>query len=138
MNSIPPYFTDSDAIVTAAYHGEYENVLAWIHGGANVNAQDEYGNTGIICAAEQGYDSILEQLVAAGGDVNITNKDGDSALDLAKYAGHQSTVEFLIKLGAAGRNGPSAKEQMEDAYYDACQVANNIKNGMFSGGGNEP
>jgi ankyrin repeat protein len=132
MTKPPRYFDDTDAIVTAAYHGEYDNVIVLINRGADVNAKDEYGNTGIICASEQGYDAIVELLINAGGDLNATNNDGDSALDLARHAKHTSTTSLLLNHGATGRDGPSAKERMEDAYYDACQIANNIKSGMFS------
>ena len=137
MSEIPAYLNCTDAIVAAAHSGEYDHISFLINRGANVNAQDEFGNTGIICASERGYDAIVQMLVAAGGSVNVPNNDGDRPLDLARHAKHQSTIDLLLGLGAIGRDGSSAKEQMENAYYDECQVANSIKGGMLRGDGNE-
>ncbi len=123
----PPYINDPDAIVTAAYHGEYENVLRLIQQGADFNARDGEGNTGIIAAADHGYFGVIEVQANAGADVNATNADGNSALDLARYGHHRKAVELLIKLGAQGRDGPSAKERREDAMYESFEQTNDVK-----------
>lgn len=134
----PPYFNSHDAIVTASFEGDFQVVAALIARGDCVDVRDEQGNTGTIVAAELGHDAIVELLVSAGSDVNATNNDGDSALDLASYAKSERTVALIRTLGGTGRSGPSANEQMENAYYDACQLASSIKSGAFSGGSGSP
>ena len=138
MTSDPPYFADSDAIVTAAYDGHHDNVIELIRRGANVNATDESGNTALIFASEQGLDALVDFLISSGCDLNIANNDGDTALDLAKYAKRQSTASLLVRNGAIGRDGPSAKERLEDAVYEAFEHANRIKSGQLSGHGSGP
>lgn len=132
-----PYFNEPDALLTAIYNCDYDVIIALLNDGRDTEAVDENGNTAIICASDQGSDAIVDLLLVAGANVNALNNDGDSALDLAKYAKHERIVAMLLARGATGRVGPSAKEQQEDAFCDACHVANNIKLGMFSRDGDE-
>ncbi len=127
MTELPLYFDDPDALVTAAYEGEYELVKRLVAKGADVNVTNENGETAVIVAAESGYDAIIEFLITHKANVNIKDNDGDTALDIAKYHGNKSTVNLLLSVGAECSNGPSAKERMMDEYYDACEHANAVK-----------
>jgi len=118
---------DEDALVTASYEGEYELVCSLVKNGANTNVTNENGETAIMVASENGYDEIIEYLLDHGANINLKDNDGDTALDIAKYHECKSTVELLKFRGAVGSDGPSAKERMMDAFYDACEQANAIK-----------
>ena len=50
--------------------------------GADVNKQDNDGDTALICAFNQSYD-IIEALLGAGANVNIKNKKGQTIFLLA-------------------------------------------------------
>jgi len=127
MTVEPQYINDLDALVTAAYEGEYELVKRLVVNGADINVTNEYGETAVIVAAESGYDSIIELLLAHKANINIKDKDGDTALDIAKYNGHARTVTLLLSSGAVGIEGACVKERMMDEYYDACDQANVVK-----------
>jgi ankyrin repeat protein len=113
---------DEDALVTAVLRSEYELMCSLVKDGANINVTDEYGTTAIMVASESGYDEIIKYLLDHGANINLKDNDGDTALDIAKYHDYKSTVELLKSRGAVGTDGPSAKERMMDAYYDACSI----------------
>ena len=127
MDDEPLYINDPDALVTAAYEGEYKLVCSLINDGSNPNVTNEYGETAIMVASESGYDAIIDYLLDHGADINIKNKDGDTALDIAKYNNCGNTAALLLSRGAVGSAGPSAKEHMMDAFYADCERANSIK-----------
>jgi len=127
MSNTPLYINDPDALVTAAYEGEYELVCSLVADGANPNVTNENGETAIIVAAESGYDAIIEYLLSHGADINAKDNDGDTALDIAKYNNCMRTVDLLISRGGISSMGSSAKERMMDAYYEDCEKANAVK-----------
>ena len=129
MADRPSYASDVDAIVTAAYEGDFELVKSLVDEGAELDITDDFGSTAVIVASEQGYDAIVEFLLGRGANINAMDSDGDTALDIARYHGRISTVEILIAYGAVGREGPSAKERSMDLYYEDCEKANEIKYG---------
>ena len=54
MENGPLYIKDPDALVTAAYDGNYEIVKRLIEEGADPNVKDETGKTAVIAAADEG------------------------------------------------------------------------------------
>lgn len=119
MSDKPLYINEPDALVTAAYEGEFHLVRSLVVAGADPNMTNEYGETAVMVAAEHGYDAIVEFLLNQGTNINAKNRDGDTALDIAKYHNCKDTVELPRSRGALGTEGPSAKEQMMSAYNDA-------------------
>ena len=126
MNN-PEYINKPDAIVAAAWDGLADLVQRLIDSGADINIQDETGQTALIAASDQGYFGIVELLLKRGADSNIKDKDGDSALDIARFKGHDEIVKLLVAHGTEGKNGPSAKEQTWDQIYDGFEGANAVK-----------
>ena len=127
MNEEPLYINDPNALVTAAYEGEYELVKTLIAKGADPNVTNEHGDTAVMLASEHGFDTIVELLLDHGANVNAKDNDGDTALDIARYHGCKSTTELVLARGAKGEDGPSAKERMMDAFYEDCEKANVVK-----------
>ena len=70
--------------------------------GANVNWQDEYGQTLMYMSVYQGYVKITRMLVDAGADVNVQdkNRNGETPLHRATYLENVETVRMLIDAGA--------------------------------------
>lgn len=83
--------------------------------GADVNALGEYGWTALHGAAYNGFDEMIEFLVAQGADMEIMDQFGQTPLSIAMAAttagigvdyyhvprfAHPTTVELLLKLGA--------------------------------------
>lgn len=126
MNT-PQYINEPDAIVAAAWDGLADLVQRLLDSGADINMQDETGQTALIAAPDQGYLGIVELLLKRGANPNIKDKDGDSALDIAHFKNHDEIVKLLLAHGAEARSGPSAKEQMWDQIYDGFEGANAVK-----------
>jgi len=127
MSDIPLYINDPDALVTAAYEGEFDLVRTLIAAGADPNVTNEHGDTAVMLAAEHAYNSIVEFLLDHGTNINAKDHDGDTALDIARYHNCKSTIALLLSRGGQGADGPSTKERMMDAFYDACEQVDAIK-----------
>lgn len=68
--------------------------------GADVNARDRHGQTGLMLAAQGGHREVVETLIAHGADLNATAKFGLSALMLAVVAGHTEIARLLARAGS--------------------------------------
>ncbi|MEM3364659.1 MAG: ankyrin repeat domain-containing protein [Candidatus Micrarchaeia archaeon] len=76
---------DLDAILLrAAAENNYEKVVKAVLAGANINAQDEDGNTPLMHAASNLREDIARFLLENGADINIKNKYNNTALKIAK------------------------------------------------------
>lgn len=74
---------------------------ALLNHGANVNLQDEDGNTALHHAVNHFYHlEIAEMLLNYGANVNVQSNTGDTALHRAASYGHHLTVILLLKNGA--------------------------------------
>ena len=58
-----------DRLIEAARDGKLNGVKKMIAAGADVNARDNEGFTGLIYASGEGHTKILKALIAAGADV---------------------------------------------------------------------
>ena len=123
------YSKEMAPVVTAVILGNIDDLKELLDAGANVNAQDENGTTALMMAIEQDWANPdwTTLLLDSGIDINLKDNEGDTALDIAKYRERKDIVEILLTHGAEGKDGPSAKEQKMDAYYEAVSAANAIK-----------
>ena len=93
--------------------GQIENVERFLKSNQiDINSQDEYGKTALICATDLGYKDILELLIKGGANPNIQEENGNTALICAVEIGRVDIVELLIKSGAdlniQDKNGETA------------------------------
>ena len=68
--------------------------------GADVDAKDEHGQTGLMIAAVAGRGAVVEWLIRQTADLNHTAKYGLSALMLAVINGRADVVRLLVRAGA--------------------------------------
>ncbi len=80
--------------------GDAAAVRAQLARGANANARDRYGQTGLMLAAQAGHRDVAATLIDYGVDLNVTAKLGLSALMLAIVAGHRDIVRLRVSAGA--------------------------------------
>ena len=64
--------------------------------GANVNAVDAQGSTGVFLAAQYGYLDSMTALIRAGTDINKCRYDGVSPIFIAAYYGYSACTKQLI------------------------------------------
>jgi len=84
------------------YHGLTENVKFLIDNGADVNQQNDYGNTPlhriIQDKNENTRKNVLDLLINAGANWNILNIAGNDFLDVFKlYYDGEDEYEYVIK-----------------------------------------
>jgi ankyrin repeat protein len=77
--------------------GALERLLA---GGADPDARDRHGQTGLMRASHAGHASVVALLIRHGAGLDVTAKFGLSALMLAVVAGHGDVARQLVRAGA--------------------------------------
>jgi len=68
--------------------------------GADVNAADLQGNTGLMLAAAGNSPETVRVLLDHKADVNLANKNQKNALLLTSEGGHRAVAELLLAKGA--------------------------------------
>ncbi len=85
----------------AAMTGDVAAVRVLLKGGADVNAAQGDGVTGLHWAARQGHEDLANTLVVAGANVRATTRFGAvTPLHLAAERGSGPIVTLLVKAGA--------------------------------------
>ena len=82
MNWVRP--DGNTALITAASNPmRTQCVRVLVEAGADVNIQNQHGNTAFFSAVAAGAEESLKLLLNKGADVSIQNKEGESALAVA-------------------------------------------------------
>jgi ankyrin repeat protein len=91
-------------VADAAMRGDSDAVQALVAGGADVNAAQGDGMTGLHWAAERGDEQIAEILIRAAAELNaVTRLGAYTPLHLASRGGHTEVVLELLEAGADAR-----------------------------------
>jgi ankyrin repeat protein len=77
--------------------------------GADVNAEDEDGNTAVHNAASRGDNEMILYLVSKGADVTKVNRRGQTTVDMAngpvqRTQPYPETIKLLMGMGAKNNN----------------------------------
>jgi ankyrin repeat protein len=88
-------------LIWAARYSRTNIVKKLIEVKANINAQNDRGETALICASinGRGTDSV-KRLIEANADVNAKDNSGKTALMRAAEYGHRDSVKQLIEANA--------------------------------------
>tara|TARA_B100001146_G_scaffold225193_1_gene247534 strand:- start:10366 stop:11871 length:1506 start_codon:yes stop_codon:yes gene_type:complete len=102
-----------------AYSSEdIEIINFFLNAGADVNQQDEDGNTPFLNAASRNSLNIVEVFAKNVSNFSTTNKQGQNALMLATRSNTPEVVSFLLKQkGAKSAIQATDKEGNTLAYY---------------------
>jgi ankyrin repeat protein len=74
-------------LMDAAGAGGLKAVEALLAGGAEVDAQDNFGGTALVYAAREGHTDVIRMLIAHGADVNARSSSG-TGVHIATDNGH--------------------------------------------------
>jgi ankyrin repeat protein len=75
-------------------------VKALLNHGADPDAQDGFGWTALMKAADAGHEAVVEALLGADAKVGLSARDGATALFLAARSGHAALLPPLLRRGA--------------------------------------
>jgi ankyrin repeat protein/nucleoside phosphorylase len=81
----------------AAYFGLDKLTSRILEQKADVNCQDQYGQTPLSFAAENGHDAVVQLLLEQKADINSKIRDGQTPLSLAATNGHKTLVQLLLE-----------------------------------------
>jgi hypothetical protein len=129
-----PYLEASDALVIAASDGNGRLVDHLLESGHDINIRDEDGRTALFKAVDETYYALAIFLLERGADPNIPDNEGDTPLDIAKYSHlyrHSKVTEMvdaLIKSGGTCKDGPSARELLDDKIHEGFAHTSAMKN----------
>lgn len=90
----------NERLLDAALRGDIDMVRQFLVDGADINHEDNDGNTVLSLASQNGHLAVVEHLMANGADANRENEMGKTALVLALYNGHLAIAERLVANGA--------------------------------------
>ena len=80
----------------AARAGDRALLAQLLRDGANIDEQDETGETALIAAALAGNGKVIDQLLVAGADASIRDNNGLSVLHAAAAGGDAEGVHLLL------------------------------------------
>ncbi|AZV79018.1 ankyrin repeat domain-containing protein [Parasedimentitalea marina] len=87
-------------LIIAGSLGSTQMVGFLLEAGADVHAEDDFGNTALCVASETDSTALIELLIAHGSDPEHRNDLGWTPLISASAIGNLKTVNALIKQGA--------------------------------------
>ena len=86
----------------AAFSGDLDAFKLLEAAGGDVNdANNKFGVTPLIVAAEEDRAAVVAYLIGEHVDLNVSERHGYSALSRAGYHGHEDVIDVLLKAGAA-------------------------------------
>jgi len=125
--SEPPYFNDPDALVAATYYCETDIFEKLIAEGADINCTNEYGETPLHAASQEGWDHLVLRLLECGADSNRPNREGDTPWDYAVFYEHLGVKTVLEQHGAIQQSRKSACQLREEQVNQSFSDANAVK-----------
>ncbi|CAL9699848.1 unnamed protein product [Knipowitschia caucasica] len=98
-------------LLRCAHQGDTATLRDLLDKGANINFQDSYFWTGLMCASWAGHRAVVRLLLQRGAAwVGVVDLQGYDARDLATQAGHGEVVEEFDSFGKRERKDSNATE----------------------------
>jgi uncharacterized protein len=102
------------ALHVAIKMGDLKIAEILVKNGADIDFQDNNGNTPLILAVKKKDLELVTFVVLKGADVNLANNDGVTPLHQAAFSGNEKVVDFLLKAKA----DPHLKNNDGASAYD--------------------
>ncbi len=114
--SIPDKSDWDKYLLGSAKDHDFKNVVRALDNGANINVQDDVGNTPLIIAAHGGNKKIVSKLIALGANVNIVNNYNSTALSLSLNNGSENIKEIVAELLNAGADYSTLSDEFKEKF----------------------
>ena len=85
-------------LMTESRKGHVDLVALCLQRGADLNFQNDHGDSALMVACANGNESLAKFLVEQGANVKLVNKHGQSCTDLASLNMHHRIVSILRNL----------------------------------------
>ena len=108
----PDMASKNKELFEAAKVGDVLALQVSIDEGADINAQDENGNTALMLAVENGQDEAAKHLMEEGADVEAFNDLNKTAIDIAESTKQKALLGSLEKF--KNQNQDKDKEKNQD------------------------
>lgn len=93
-----------------------------VRSGANIDAQDDDGETALHAAAQAGDIDMVRLLISKKARVSVKNGSGKSALDLACAGNKSKVIEHLLKNGATCEPDAFGRTELHEAIEGGCDA----------------
>jgi ankyrin repeat protein len=104
-------------------NGDHRSVVeTLLQSGADITAEDAFGNRAVGIAAASGATDVLGVLLDHGADINHRGSGGNTPLISASRAGQLETVKFLLKRDADPSTRNSKGETAEDVATERDEI----------------
>ncbi|MEQ2226728.1 hypothetical protein ILYODFUR_030307 [Ilyodon furcidens] len=110
-------------LLRCAHEGDIPGLKELISKGVDINFQDLYLWTAVMCASWSGQKAAVRLLLSQGAAwVGVVDTRGRDAQDLALEAGHYEVLEELLNYGRSPkRETPSDCSLLQSQWCDACR-----------------
>ncbi|KAJ5325714.1 uncharacterized protein N7506_008816 [Penicillium brevicompactum] len=92
--------SSKETFINHIKQGQNENVQHLLSKGADVNVQNELGQTALMVAASFGHEHITRTLLEYGAEIHACCQAGQTALNVAAIRGYERVVRMLVASGA--------------------------------------
>lgn len=97
--------SSKETFINHIKQGQNTNVQLLLSRGADVNVQNELGQTALMVAASFGHEHITRTLLEYGAEIHASCQAGQTALNVAAIRGHERVVRMLVASGARVNEG---------------------------------
>ncbi|XP_008403256.1 G patch domain and ankyrin repeat-containing protein 1 [Poecilia reticulata] len=110
-------------LLRCAHQGDIPGLKELISKGVDINFQDSYLWTAVMCASWSGQKAAVRLLLMHGAAwVGVVDTRGKDAQDLASEAGHDDVLEELLSFGKSPkRETPSHCSLLQPQWCDVCR-----------------
>ena len=77
-----------------------DDIISLIRNGADINAENNHGDTPLMIASQRGNLEIVKELLSYGVDVNVRDNDRNTALQYALDYDYPEVAQLLKQHGA--------------------------------------
>lgn len=111
-------------LLRCAHEGDIPSMKDLLSKGVDINFQDSFFWTAVMCASSSGQRAAVGLLLQHGAAwVGVVDTQGRDAKDLAQAAGHSEVVEELLNFGKVSqRKKPPESSVLQRQWCDVCHT----------------